>query len=192
MQLLKQKVWKLSGVSVPPLKASKMKPVFFPKHLLPRQKNSLFCVFEMIRNKRLLDPNFLGVWLEKSIYLQNMIHPWSLTAGSPENDPLEKEIPALETIIFRFYVKLWGCTNLFGWFPTLDAGSPYLWDHPMIRSSHAPQAHAGSSLCGTYRCGTASWLSIRKSTNMSRFSGDSWMYPYQRTPMGNPYISPLC
>ena len=20
-------------------------------------------------------------------------------------------------------------------------------------------------------------------------SGDSWMYPYQRTPMGNPYIS---
>ena len=21
-------------------------------------------------------------------------------------------------------------------------------------------------------------------------SGDSWMYPYQRTPMGNPYISP--
>ena len=23
------------------------------------------------------------------------------------------------------------------------------------------------------------------------FSGDSWMYPYQRTPMGNPYISPI-
>ncbi len=22
-------------------------------------------------------------------------------------------------------------------------------------------------------------------------SGDSWMYPYQRTPMGNPYISVL-
>ena len=22
-------------------------------------------------------------------------------------------------------------------------------------------------------------------------SGDSWMYPYQRTPMGNPYISPV-
>ena len=22
-------------------------------------------------------------------------------------------------------------------------------------------------------------------------SGDSWMYPYQRTPMGNPYISPI-
>ncbi len=22
-------------------------------------------------------------------------------------------------------------------------------------------------------------------------SGDSWMYPYQRTPMGNPYISPM-
>ena len=27
----------------------------------------------------------------------------------PENQPLEKEIP-LETIIFRFHVKLWGCT----------------------------------------------------------------------------------
>ncbi len=26
-------------------------------------------------------------------------------------------------------------------------------------------------------------------TNM-HMSGDSWMYPYQRTPMGNPYISP--
>ena len=22
-------------------------------------------------------------------------------------------------------------------------------------------------------------------------TGDSWMYPYQRTPMGNPYISPI-
>ena len=22
-------------------------------------------------------------------------------------------------------------------------------------------------------------------------SGDGWMYPYQRTPMGNPYISPI-
>ena len=22
-------------------------------------------------------------------------------------------------------------------------------------------------------------------------SGDSWMYPYQRTHMGNPYISPI-
>ena len=22
-------------------------------------------------------------------------------------------------------------------------------------------------------------------------SGDIWMYPYQRTPMGNPYISPI-
>ena len=26
---------------------------------------------------------------------------------------------------------------------------------------------------------------------MPFFSGDSWMYPYQRTPMGNPYISPI-
>ncbi len=25
----------------------------------------------------------------------------------------------------------------------------------------------------------------------SPFSGDGWMYPYQRTPMGNPYISPI-
>ena len=23
------------------------------------------------------------------------------------------------------------------------------------------------------------------------FSGDSWMYPYQRAPMGNPYIGPI-
>ena len=26
----------------------------------------------------------------------------------PENGTLEQEIPALETIIFRFYVKTWG------------------------------------------------------------------------------------
>ena len=25
----------------------------------------------------------------------------------------------------------------------------------------------------------------------TEISGDSWMYPYQRTPMGNPYISPI-
>ena len=24
-----------------------------------------------------------------------------------------------------------------------------------------------------------------------QFSGDSWMYPYQRTPIGNPYINPI-
>ena len=22
-------------------------------------------------------------------------------------------------------------------------------------------------------------------------SGDNWMYPYQRTPIGNPYVSPI-
>ena len=27
--------------------------------------------------------------------------------------------------------------------------------------------------------------------SMEGYSGDSWMYPYQRTPMGNPYISPI-
>ena len=26
---------------------------------------------------------------------------------------------------------------------------------------------------------------------LGNISGDSWMYPYQRTPMGNPYISPI-
>jgi len=30
----------------------------------------------------------------------------------PENQPLEKEIPNLETIIFRFHVKFWGCNHL--------------------------------------------------------------------------------
>ena len=31
----------------------------------------------------------------------------------PENQPMEKEIP-LETIIFRFHVKLWGCISFVG------------------------------------------------------------------------------
>ena len=30
-----------------------------------------------------------------------------------------------------------------------------------------------------------------KSSCLPLQSGDSWMYPYQRTPMGNPYISPI-
>ena len=30
---------------------------------------------------------------------------------------------------------------------------------------------------------------MRKQTLLD--SGDSWMYPYQRAPMGNPYISPI-
>ena len=29
------------------------------------------------------------------------------------------------------------------------------------------------------------------SAHYKNHSGDSWMYPYQRTPMGNPYISPI-
>ena len=33
--------------------------------------------------------------------------------------------------------------------------------------------------------GLYSWIALGKE------SGDSWMYPYQRTPMGNPYISPI-
>ena len=33
---------------------------------------------------------------------------------------------------------------------------------------------------------TAGWAGVG-----CGLSGDSWMYPYQRTPMGNPYISPI-
>ena len=32
------------------------------------------------------------------------------------------------------------------------------------------------------------WLVLR---GIGIHSGDGWMYPYQRTPMGNPYISPI-
>ena len=32
--------------------------------------------------------------------------------------------------------------------------------------------------------------SLRVRSALCENSGDSWMYPYQRTPMGNPYISP--
>ena len=34
-------------------------------------------------------------------------------------------------------------------------------------------------------------LHTLQGTNISHLSGDSGMYPYQRTPMGNPYISPI-
>ena len=34
-------------------------------------------------------------------------------------------------------------------------------------------------------------ISLVKKQLLGFLSGDSWMYPYQRTPMGNPYISPI-
>ena len=42
------------------------------------------------------------------LYLQlaNSHTPWSLTAGTWSFQPMEKEIPNLETIIFRFHVRL--------------------------------------------------------------------------------------
>ena len=33
-------------------------------------------------------------------------------------------------------------------------------------------------------------IAYRETGRWGTGSGDSWMYPYQRTPMGNPYISP--
>ena len=39
---------------------------------------------------------------------------------------------------------------------------------------------------GPKRRGSVSFRSTKPG-----LSGDSWMYPYQRTPMGNPYISPI-
>ena len=32
---------------------------------------------------------------------------------------------------------------------------------------------------------------MKKQFQYLDWSGDSWMYPYQRTPMGNPYVSPM-
>ena len=35
------------------------------------------------------------------------------------------------------------------------------------------------------------WVWNSNDPSIPKQSGDSWMYPYQRTPMGNPYISPI-
>ena len=35
------------------------------------------------------------------------------------------------------------------------------------------------------------WYCHNSENSKTSDSGDSWMYPYQRTPMGNPYISPI-
>ena len=43
-----------------------------------------------------------------------------------------------------------------------------------------PPVRSGEQLCDLYLF-FGGW----------RMSGDSWMYPYQRTPMGNAYISPI-
>ena len=40
--------------------------------------------------------------------------------------------------------------------------------------------------------GSLNYLFVGHQMQMyGKFSGDSWMYPYQGTPMGNPYISPI-
>ena len=45
-----------------------------------------------------------------------------------------------------------------------------------------------SSTVGDHSKGPKTWGS---QTFCHKKSGNSWMYPYQRTPMGNPYISPI-
>ena len=56
-----------------------------------------------------------------------------------------------------------------------------------VRPGGSPSQLAGTihpSALACYRCGVQEFAK-------GLTSGDSWMYPYQRTPMGNPYISPI-
>ena len=55
------------------------------------------------------------------------IHPWSLTWNLIFSTPGSSEIPNLETIIFRFHVKLQGCTWPIFWLAFI--ASFFLWDH---------------------------------------------------------------
>ena len=66
----------------------------------------------LVRNELKEDPNIVtlvGLFLkEMTINIQD-IHPGSLTWNLRFSTPGSLEFPNLETIIFRFHVKLWGC-----------------------------------------------------------------------------------
>ena len=42
-----------------------------------------------------------------------------------------------------------------------------------------------------HSCDPFTASTLQKLTYKKKLSGDSWMYPYQRIPMGNPYVSPI-
>ena len=55
---------------------------------------------------------------------------------------------------------------------------------PMVEGACPPKESSIESSSATKNAGMASLPTFG-------VSGHSWMYPYQRTPMGNPYISPI-
>ena len=55
------------------------------------------------------------------------IHPWE-----PENQPLEVWRFLLETIIFRFHVKLWGCSDLYERKEAMDTAGELSWSLPQL------------------------------------------------------------
>ena len=62
-------------------------------------------------------------------------------------------------------------------------------NHPIEKTNHLPNLHFwGSKLISSQYLLRRPfvWCLVFRTT----FSGDSWMYPYQCTPMGNPNISP--
>ena len=57
---------------------------------------------------------------------------------------------------------------------------------------HKPSSVLGRDLfCCLWLTATRHDLMSENWRLVSEVSGGSWMYPYQRTPMGNPYISPI-
>ena len=48
------------------------------------------------------------LWTVAGLSLYHITSVPYINTDPPENQPLETEIPNLETIIFRFHVKLWG------------------------------------------------------------------------------------
>ncbi len=78
--------------------------------------------------------------------------------------------------------------------PSPEHSAPY---RPTKRT--VPRRFPGATFTeGGKNWSNEGWCKSKKNTTSSRHihaishhSGDSWMYPYQRTPMGNPYISPI-
>ena len=81
-----------------------------------------------------------------------VLQPWFLTCFIWNFTPLEKEIPVVNTSIFRFHVKLWGC------YMVLYEITAYT---PQNLMTGAPKWRFGSYIIPNYMSGIGSFTNWR-------------------------------
>ena len=117
----------------------------------------------------------------------------AMTAKPLRSGPQLKKPQKRQSVIRSFFQKNLG---FFFWFWLVlrifqHTPGTYPWNIPQTpKQQFMKEVFPFGGGCLGYAPGVC-WSSRRLVVESSIFSGDSWMYPYQRTPMGNPYISPI-